>query len=124
MKIYKNKWFHKWASTEGVSDNQLTIAVKEINDGIVDASLGSNAIKKRIATAGKGKSGGARSILAFKTQDKAFFIYGFAKNKRDNISNVELKSLKLMAKELLSYNDRILSELVKQKKLYEVINNE
>ena len=60
------------------------------------------SIKKRVALRQRGKSGGARTIIAFKLKSRAFFIYGFAKNKRANISTKELKALKLLATHLLN----------------------
>ena len=45
-------------------------------------------------------------------EDKAFFIYGFAQNKKANISDKELKALKKLARELLSYTDKDLVKAV------------
>ncbi|ARU56429.1 hypothetical protein OLMES_2366 [Oleiphilus messinensis] len=36
-------------------------------------------------------------MLAYGIKDKAFFVYGFAKNKKSNIKDDELKALKLYA---------------------------
>lgn len=69
-------------------------------------------IKKRIPLGNKGKSGGARTILAFKINDKAFFIYGFAKNKKDNVDEKELKALKRLAKIYLNLTDEELARSV------------
>lgn len=78
MQIFKTRLFDRWANTEGVSDQALMKAAAEINEGLVDAALGGNVYKKRVAKPGQGKSGGYRTILAFKIKDKAFFMYGFA----------------------------------------------
>lgn len=64
-----------------------------------------------------------QALLAYKVENKAFFVYGFAKNARSNVSTNELKALKHLAKELLSYSDEVLSEAVKQGALIEVENN-
>lgn len=63
--------------------------------GLVDADLGGHIFKKRVALEGRGKRGSVRTLLAYKVADKAFFVYGFAKNTRANISDRELKALKL-----------------------------
>ena len=63
--------------------------------GLIDADLGGHVMKKRIAVGGRGKSGGARTLLAYKSGDKAFFVYGFAKNALANVSADELRALKL-----------------------------
>ncbi len=36
-------------------------------------------------------------MLAYRQSDRAFFVYGFAKNERDNIDARELKALKQLA---------------------------
>jgi hypothetical protein len=98
MRIFKNKDFAKWASKDGVTDVALKTAVNEIEQGLVDVNLGGGVIKKRVPIEGKGKSSGKRTLLAYKSADKAFFIYGFAKNARANVTAEELKALKLLAK--------------------------
>ena len=120
MKIYKNKEFNKWAAKEGLKDEVLSAAVNEIERGIIDANLGGNIVKKRVAVGGRGKSGGVRTLLAYKVGDRAFFIYGFAKNAQANIKQDELKALKLYAKVLLAFSDKELAKAVKTGALIEV----
>jgi hypothetical protein len=36
-------------------------------------------VKQRLARAGQGKSGGYRTVIAFRRGDRAVFLYGFAK---------------------------------------------
>ena len=123
MRILKNKAFNKWAAKEGLSDHALRVAVDEIARGLIDADLGGHVVKKRVAVGGRGKSGGARTLLAYKVNDKAFFVYGFAKNARANISIDELKALKHLAKELLNYSDKGLTEAIEYGELIEVNND-
>ena len=92
--------------------------------GLIDADLGGGIYKQRIARSGQGKSGGYRSIIIFRTGDKAFFVYGFAKNDRDNISQVEKETLKELAKELLNYSEEILNMVIKEGGLIEVNESE
>jgi hypothetical protein len=120
MRIYKNKIFNKWAAKEGLSDVALTKAVTEIENGLVDANLGGHLYKKRVALGGKGKSGGVRTLLAYKSGDQAFFIYGFAKNARSNITSDEVKALKLYAKTLINFSLKELNKSVKAGALIEV----
>ena len=86
MLIYKSKWFKKWADKEGLVDKSLKDSIDDVSHGLIDADLGGHVYKKRVAIEGQGKSGGLRTLLAFKLDDKAFFMYGFSKNKRSNIS--------------------------------------
>lgn len=123
MWVFKNKAFSKWATKEGLSDGALLAAVEEIARGLVDADLGGHVFKKRVAVGGRGKSGGVRTLLAYRAGDKAFFVYGFAKNVRANISDKELKALKLYADTLLSYSKAELNKAVKSGALIEVVND-
>ena len=94
MQIYKSKFFRRWASSVGLSDKGLKVAVSEIESGLIDADLGGFVLKKRIAIGGRGKRGGVRSVLVYKKGEVVFFIYGYSKNEKDNISEDQLKALK------------------------------
>jgi hypothetical protein len=122
MKIFQTHWFARWGAKEGLSEQALRHAVEEIEQGLIDAQLGGSVVKKRVAVGGRGKSGGLRTILAFKTHQSAFFLYGFAKNQRDNISDKELQALKLMAAHLLAYDSKALKKAIEANELYEVKN--
>jgi len=66
MQIFKNRWFNKWAKKEKLADSTLRAAVAEMEDGLIDADLGGHVVKKRIPLPGRGKRGGARSIIAYR----------------------------------------------------------
>ena len=123
MRIFKNKAFSKWASKENLDDESLSLSVKEMDNGLIGADLGSHVYKKRIAIAGRGKSGGVRTLLVYMAGTTAYFIYGFAKNVRENIKDNELKGLKTYAGILLNYSDKELNQAVKTGALIEVIND-
>jgi len=120
MRIFKTKLFTKRAAKEGVTDKILINAVNEMEQGLVDANLGGHVYKKRVALKGRGKSGSARTLLAYQVADKAFFIYGFMKNEKENLSGKELKALKLLAEGLLSYSHQKLQEAINDGELKEV----
>ncbi|NYS60439.1 type II toxin-antitoxin system RelE/ParE family toxin [Vreelandella salicampi] len=123
MRVFKNKVFSKWAAKVGLDDAAMLAAVAEMERGLVDADLGGHVVKKRVAVGGRGKSGGGRTLLAYRVGNKAFFVYGFAKNSRANISADELKALKHLAKELLGYGEKALAEAIKHGALIEVKND-
>ena len=64
MRIFKDRLFNKWAYKEGVTDKVLRVAVTEMEEGLIDADLGGHVYKKRVALHGRGKRGGARTLLA------------------------------------------------------------
>ncbi len=120
MRSFKNAWFKRFAKREKISDKTLKKAISQAYDGLIDANLGGNVIKQRIARAGQGKSGGYRTIVIFQKDDKAFFIYGFAKSDQGNISKQELKAFKLAATELLALTEKQIEQLIENQALTEI----
>lgn len=122
-RVFKTHTFSRWMKAVELTDELLSIAVFEMENGLIDADLGGGMVKKRIALAGRGKSGGSRTLLATNKNDRWFFILGFEKNERDNISVKELKALKTVATDLLHYSNEELNVAVKDCKLEEVCHD-
>lgn len=120
MRIFKNKDFHRWAKEAGLSDNELKKAVNEISNGLYEANLGGNVFKKRVSLDGRGKSAGVRTIVAFRTNSHTFFVYGYAKNIRSNISEKEKIALKKLAKIYFNFSDEQLAQAMHVGELIEV----
>lgn len=102
MRIFKTAWFTRFARIQKISDEALREAVLRAERGQMDAVLGGGVIKQRIARIGQGKSTGYRTIILFRAGYRASFVYGFAKNDRDNIRKDEEDQFKKMAKRLAS----------------------
>jgi hypothetical protein len=105
MRAFATKWFVRFARKERISDAQLCEAVARAERGSVDANLGGNLIKQRVARAGGGRSGGYRTVIAYRATRRSVFLYGFAKNERDNIEARELDGLKNLAQVFLNLSD-------------------
>ena len=101
MRIFKTRWFGRVARAESIDDDSLGEAIQRAARGLVDADLGGGLIKQRVARKGKGRSGGYRVIIAYRFEERAVFLYGFAKNERDNIAHDELDDLRLAARDWL-----------------------
>jgi hypothetical protein len=84
------------------------------------ADLGSGVYKLRVARPGAGKSMGYRVIVFFRSGDKTFFHYGYAKSAYDNINQKELKVFKRIAKRQLGMTDKQLVEAIKTGKFTEI----
>ena len=69
---------------------------------LTDSLLCGAVVKKRIGLAGRGKRGGARTLVATNKGSRWFFVFGFEKNDRANIADDELEALQAIAKELLA----------------------
>lgn len=59
-------------------------------------------------------------MLAFKHQEIAFFIYGYSKHERANVTELEEKRCRRLAKILLGLNQDQLKALLVAGKLVEV----
>ena len=124
MRIFKTKWVGRFVKRELISDSGLNEAIERAERGIIDANLGGGLIKQRVARPGQGRSGGFRMIVAYRTEDRAFFLYAFAKNERENIEDSELQTLRDIGNELLAHGDSALDEAVRNGKLLEIENVE
>lgn len=124
MQIFKNKWFARFAGKEDIDDRTLRKAIDAAERGIIDADLGGGVIKQRVAREGSGKSGGYRTIILYRNSDRAFFVYGFAKNAQPNISAKELKDLKKLAKSMLNMTSQEIEDQLVAGNLQKVKCNE
>jgi len=120
MRIFKNKAFAKFARKEQISDAKLWEAVTAAEKGNLDADYGGGVIKQRIARTNQGKSGGYRAIIYYRQADKAFFVYGFSKNARDNIEDDEERELKRQAKIAFALSNEQLLKLLENGTYQEV----
>lgn len=120
MKIYQNRWFAQWARQQSITNDDLCKSIERANRGLVDADLGSGVIKQRIARPNQGRSGGFRTIIFFHVEERAFFIFGFTKSERENLSKPELKEYKALAKNVLAYTEDKIQVLLDNEKLTEV----
>ncbi len=120
MRVFKTKPFARFASREGITDEELCEAVHQAERGLIDADLGGGVIKQRLAREGQGKSGGFRTILLFRRGVKAFFVYGFAKSDRDNIRRDELKAFRKLAGEMLTLDDKALAAAMRNGTIMEI----
>jgi len=121
-RIFRTKVFIRWALKAGLSDTALLTAVEEIAQGLIDGDLGGGVLKKRVGVPGRGKSGGARVVLATNTGDRWFFMFGFLKNQRANISPRELEALRELARDLLDLNEKQIDAQTKSGALEEIID--
>lgn len=123
-RIFKSKWFERFARKEKIKDTVLSEAVKRAERGQIDANLGGGVIKQRIARPGQGKSGGYRTIVLYRRGERVFFVYGFPKHEKDNINASDERDFKELAKVLLSASDQELDNLIDEEKYFEVMYDE
>ncbi len=122
-RVFKTRHFHRWMRKTDLSDAELCHAVAEMSQGLIDADLGGGVVKKRIAMSGRGKSSGARTLLATNRGSRWFFVFGFEKNERANIASDELDVLQELAKDLLSRTIVQLDEAIVDGALLEICHD-
>ena len=99
-------------------------AIQRAERGLIDADLGGGLIKQRVARPGEGRSGGYRALVAYRAQDRAVFLYGFAKNERENIGPEQLLSLREIAAAWLSADASKITQALDDGALQEVQDDE
>ena len=120
MKVFKTKSFGRFARKKGLEDAPLLKAAADAAAGRIDADLGGGVIKQRVARKGGGKSGGFRTICLFRSGSHVFFVFGFAKSERANISKEELAAFRKLADSLLTLGPEHLMRAVEAGELIEV----
>jgi hypothetical protein len=113
VRIFKNTWFTRFARKEDIADDELQAIVNEVlEEDLADADYGGGVYKVRVARPGEGKSGGYRVIVFFRSGDKTFFQFGFAKSEMANIPKKKLNKYKVLAKVYLAMTDEQLRAAV------------
>jgi hypothetical protein len=120
LRIFKTKWFARFARNERIHDRSLVEAVKRARRGLVDADLGGGVIKQRIARPGQGRSGGYRVLMAYRRGVRGVFLYGFAKSERANIEDDELATARDIAKGWLQAGERQIADAIERGLIQEV----
>jgi hypothetical protein len=124
VRIFKDKWFSRFARQNDITDRDLCDVVARADRGLIDADLGGGVIKQRIPRPNEGRSGGYRTIILFRTHERAFFVFGFAKNERDNISKRDLKDFRDAAEVSLALSLEALQRLIDAEMLFKVTCDE
>jgi hypothetical protein len=123
VRVFKTKWFARFARKEGIRDKRLIDAVREVEEGLNDGDLGGCLIKKRVARSGEGKRGGYRTIIVFRSGDRAVFVYGFPKSAKANLNATELDAYQRLAQIYLSFSAASIAKALSEGELEEVSHN-
>ena len=121
LQVLVTKPFLRWMRKSKVSSSEIVGAAHEMVQGLIDVKLGGYLFKKRVALRGRGKSAGARTIVATKFGRRWIFLFGFEKNERSNIDATELKVLQELASTLLDLNEQALAVALSTGQLIELM---
>jgi hypothetical protein len=100
----------RYARRERITDRSLREAIERACRGTIDADLGGSIIKQRVARSGQGRSGGYRTLIAYRSGTRAVFIYAFAKNERENIDPDELLTLREIGATWLAADEKRIAQ--------------
>lgn len=122
-RVFKTRHFSRWMRKTELTDSALCGAVVEMAQGLIDADLGGGVVKKRVGLAGRGKRGGARTLVATNKGSRWFFVFGFEKNDRANITEDELGALQDIAQDLLDRSETQLDKAVEDGLIQEICHD-
>jgi hypothetical protein len=121
VRLFKTRTLAKFARQNGIRDASLVAAIENAMRGLVDADLGGHIVKQRVARPGQGKRGGFRMLIGLRP-DLAIFLFGFAKNERQNIDDDQLKDLREIAASWFAADEKTIAQALKDGSLLEVQN--
>ena len=121
MRLYETKWFVRYARREQIDDSALRESIGRAERGLVDADLGGGIIKQRVARTGQGRSSGFRVIIAYRSGNRAVFLYGFAKSEQANIDEADLQTLRELGAVWLNAGQEGLDHAIEEGILKEVV---
>ena len=124
MRVYKIKGFARFQRRERITDKSLAEAVLGADRGLIDADLGGGLIKQRVARPGQGKSGGFRTLIAYRRGERAVLLFGFAKNERANIDDDELDEWRQVGRTYLELDDKGVEAAIAANELTELCHDE
>jgi hypothetical protein len=122
-RVFKTRYFSRWMRRTELTDAALCAAVSEMAEGLIDADLGGGVVKKRVALPGRGKSGSARTLIATNRASRWFFVFGFEKNERANVSAKEVEAVQRIAADLFRLSSSELDAHVASEALKEICHD-
>lgn len=120
MRVFVTKSFRRFQRKERIADAALCEAVRRAARGLVDADLGGGLIKQRVSRPGEGRRGGFRTVIAYRVDDRAVFLFGFAKKDQANLSRDDERDLKDYGALLLALDAGGIGKMLAGQELTEV----
>jgi hypothetical protein len=116
VRVFKTKEFARFARKARVSDEALMGAARRAERGLVYADLGGGLIKQQV-----GARGAYRTIVAWKKGgERCFFVLGFAKSDKENLTSKELETYQKVAAILQGLGDKALKKALANKEIVEL----
>ena len=120
MRIFLTKWMARFSRQENLAHKSLRESIARAERGLIDADLGGGLIKQRVARSGKGRSGGYRTIIAYRRGIRAVLLLSFSKSERENIGPDDLTELRKIGSNWLSTTPQKIAKAIEEGILQEV----
>ena len=122
-RVFTTHQFPRWLRKTELTESALCLAVTEMSNGLIDADLGGGVRKKRVVMPGRGKSGSARTLVATNRASRWFYVFGFEKNERANVTGKEVEALQQLTTDLMRLSPIQLGEHVGSDALKEICHD-
>jgi len=103
-----------------LSDVALKEALVNLEKGLSAADLGKSLYKVRVKREGQGKRSGYRTIVVYREKKRAIFLYGFAKNEKENLTSKELDYFQKLGNDLLKLSRSKIEIAIKDNVLFDL----
>jgi hypothetical protein len=118
MRVFMVPQVSKLLRKERVAHSALCAVAGDVLDGTLgagEADLGDGLFKKRLARPGGGKSGGFRTIVAYRKPktERVLFAYGFAKNAASALTPQGHRALAAASAAFIAANDEQVASLLR-----------
>lgn len=95
--LYATSDFFRRAKKIGLEEDALRTAAARLEQGAIDAHLGSGLVKQRIERGNHGRANSVRAIMFWKQGDFVLCLELFLKSERASLSVRELRTLRKLA---------------------------
>ena len=119
-RIFSIPAFDRFARKARIGDERLIDAVDRADRGLIYADLGEEVIKQAVGRPNEAAINGFRTIIGFRAEFRAFFLYGFPKNQADNITPNALKGFRKIAADFMLLTDGQMDILLSSEELREI----
>ena len=120
VRVFAVKSFRRFQRKEKIDDEVVSDAIRRAERGQIDDDLGGGLIKQRVARKGQGRSGGYRTIIAYRKGDRAAVLLCFAKSDRDNIDETEHRALVRLGGFILQMTEKQLADYMSEGQMSEI----
>ena len=120
MRDFMTGIFFKEARKSRIPDQKFIEAAQRARDGMAYADLGGGVYKERIARKGQGRSRGFRTVLCLRQDGDALFFAIFAKKRKENLNDEELKAALRIAAEFRAFSEQDIRAAIAAGKFREI----